>query len=209
MSAAAELLDFYGKLAALRRDLPGATLLYTPDSPLIGGNAAYPTTPEGAARTEMWYRGQGAPAVLASETPVADAEEVLRLRVGWYEASAEPGSGVVVEQVSRRHLASVAGVLCAAWQVPEWSAQLARSLARSLEERADVDLWLAYAEEEVGALLALGGAAHVWGVLEDSALAPLLKAAATLNGGRVRTSLTAAESLPLSGESALSFWRTA
>ncbi len=207
MSAAAELLDFYAKLAALRRDLFGATLLYTPDSPLIGCNAAYPTTSEGAARAELWYRGQGAPALLASEAPLSDAEEVLRLRVGWFEATGV-ASPIAVEQVSRRHLATVAGVLCAAWQVPEWSAQLSVSLARALEDRSDVNIWLAYEREEVGALLALDGAAHLWGALEGAALAPLLDAAAALNGGRVRTSLTA-EDLPLIGESRLSFWRTA
>lgn len=207
--SAAELLDFYAKLASLKRDLPGATLLYTPDSPLIGCNAAYPTTSEGAARAEMWYRGQGAPALLASGVSVPGAEEVLRLRVGWYEAPSELNSSIVVEQVSRHHLAKVAEVLCAAWQLPEWSSQLAVSLARSVEDRPDVNLWLAYAEDEVGALLALGGAAHLWGVLEGSALAPLLGTAAEQFGGRVRTSLTAAEELPLLEESALSFWRTA
>lgn len=212
---AAELLAYFTALAGVRRDLPGAAVLHAPGSPVVGANAAYVTTPEGRVRADLWFRAQGAPSVIASDAPAGAASpdggrEVLRLRVGTYEAQngdtksseapideADPpgtsfGRDVVVEQVSRLHLAAVADLLTAAWDVPEWSVPLSRSLATALELRRDFTLLVAYHDRPVGALLVLPQGAHLWGVTSPGddgreVLRALLDTAAA--GGTVRASL--------------------
>lgn len=183
-----ELLDFFTPLAKVRRVLRGAAVLHAPAHPILGANAAYVFDEEGALRADTWYRAQGAPTVLASPTSFAGGEEVLSLRVGTFRAL-PLASTVVAEQISRLHLTVFAEVLCAAWGLPDWHDDVARSLAASLEGRSDVTLYLAYDDRPVGALLARGGRAHLWGVTTDAALLPLLNAACELGGGEVRTSV--------------------
>lgn len=203
--ARAELLAYYAGLAELRRELPGATLLHSPGSPVIGANAAYADTEEGALRARLWFRAQGAPAVLASAQPVPNAEEVLRLRVGTYTAQST-APACVVEQASRLHLPAFAAVLARAWELPTWGPSLGRSLARALEFRRDFTLLLAYGDDLVGGALLLHGAAHLWGVTKPDVLPSLLNAAAQLNGGQVRTSGVAGWEWPLRDAAEVGFW---
>lgn len=190
--ALSSLLAYYEPLSTLRRDVRGAATLYTPDSPLLGANAAYllPGTDPGVLPLlRAWFEAKDAPPLVASLGALPGREPVETWRVGPYVA--RPDSGViVVEQISRLHMAGFAAVLAEAHGLPEWAAPLARGLAASLERLPHAALLLAYAGgEPIGALLSLPGAAHLWGSLDVAADAPLLNAALELSGGALMTSL--------------------
>ena len=108
----------------------------------------------------------------------------------------------MVEQVSRLHMARFAAVLAEAAELPEWAAPLGRGLAAALERLPAATLLLAYAgREEIGALLHLPGAAHLWATLDPAADAPLLNAALALSGGELWTSLPDSSPLTAAGRS--------
>ncbi|ADV67224.1 hypothetical protein [Deinococcus maricopensis] len=198
MTLPPDLLAYHARLAALRRDLRGATVLHAPGTPLIGANAAYVESDEGLLRARLWFAGQGVPAVFADTRALTGARTVLDASVGTYAPQAAPGS-VRVEQTSRLHLRAAADLLARVWDAPDWADPLAAHLSRTLEGARDFTLLLAYdAGEPCGALLLLREGAHVWGVTHAPALPALLNAAADLNGGTVRTTLTPEHPLTLS-----------
>lgn len=201
-------LAYYSQLASEHRELRGATVLHTPGSPLLGANAAYLHAgggEEGLARAALWLHARGAAPLFAASSPLT-GQAVERLRLGVYRPGGEAEATSVVEQVSSLHVARLAAVLAAAWQLPDWAQALALSLGRALEGQGGASWLAAYQEGQmVGALLLLGPAAHLWGVTRGEALGPLLNAAAELAGGEVVTSCPAAQPLALLGTEALHF----
>ena len=198
MTLPPDLIAYHARLATLRRDLRGATVLHAPGTPLVGANAAYVETEEGLLRARMWFAGQGVPPVFASTRDLTGVQVILEGTVGTYAPQPAPGP-IVVEQASRLHLRTASEVLAQAWAAPEWAEPLAVHLARTLEDARDLTLLLAYENGEAcGALLHLSQGAHVWGVTRDPALATLLNAAAELSGGSVRTTLNPEHPLTLS-----------
>lgn len=194
----AELVAYFEPFSTVRRDVSdqhgrGTVTLHTPGINVLALNASY--LPENAEDVlplvRAWHLGQDAPPLVASVNAVA-GEDVGGLRVGTFAPVPDPGV-IVVEQVSRLHLAAWAGVLAEAYGAAEWAPALARHFAGPLEGDPGSVLLMAYAGgEAIGALLwrdLEGGAAHLWGTLDPAADAPLLNAAARLSGGTVRVSL--------------------
>ncbi|ULH15931.1 hypothetical protein MF271_04685 [Deinococcus sp. KNUC1210] len=186
------LVAYYEPLSALTRDLHGSMTLQTRATPLLGANASYllpGAHPDVVPLLRVWHESQGSHPLFASLHPIPGAEHVQTLRVGTY--SPVPESGViVVEQLSRLHMARFAALLSEAHELADWAAPLGKSLASSLERLPSATLLMAYAgSEEIGALLHLPGAAHLWATLDPAADAPLLNRAAELSGGEVWTSL--------------------
>lgn len=198
-SALESLLAYYEPLSTLRRDFRGAATLHTPGSPILGANASYLL--EGASLDvlpllKVWHLAHEAPPLVASLGELPGSRPEQTLRVGEYQPVSEPGI-VVVEQLSRLHMARFAAVLAEAYGVPEWALPLGKGLAASLERMPAAVLLLAYAGgEEIGALLWHQGGAHLWGSLDPAADAPLLNAAAELAAEPLWTSLP--DSSPLS-----------
>lgn len=194
--ALTSLLAYYEPLSALRRDFRGTATLHTPGSPVLGANASYLLP--GSSRDvlpllKVWHQAHEAPPLIASLGELPGTPPVQTLRVGVYHPSPEPGI-VVVEQLSRLHMARFAAVLAEAHGAAEWALPLGRTLAASLERLPGALLLMAYAGgEEIGALLwqEIDGedAAHLWGSLDPAADTPLMNAAAQLSGGSVWTSL--------------------
>ncbi len=207
-SAALEAyLGYYTRLASERRALRGATVLHTPGSPLLGANAAFADGEEGFTRAALWLHARGAPALFASTRPLT-GQPVQTLTLGRF---AVPAAGAVppdlrVEQVSSQHLALIAQVLTAAWDLPDWSDALNLSLRRALDGDRAATWLVAYRSDTlVGAALLLGTAVHLWGVTEPDALPTLLGTAATLAGGAVETSAPEGWNLALEKSGALHF----
>lgn len=202
MPALDSLLAYYEPLSTLRRDFRGTATLHTPGSPLLGANASYllgKPNPDVLPLLNVWHEAHGSPPLVASVGELPGRAPAETLRVGVYRPSPEPGI-IVVEQISRLHMARFAAVLAEAHGLADWAAPLARTLAASLERTPDAALLLAYAGgEEIGALLYCAGAAHLWGTLDPAVDAPLLNAAAGLSKGVLWTSLPDAS--PLSVES--------
>ncbi|WP_425147488.1 hypothetical protein [Deinococcus sp.] len=196
------LLTYFEPLSTLRRDFRGTATLHTPGSPLLGANASY--LPEGSspdlfALLRVWHQAHDSPPLVVSASPLPGLPAVESLRVGPYLSAYQPGM-IVAEQVSRLHLDRFAAVLCESCGLPEWAAPLSRTLASSLEHALAATLLLAYAgDQEIGALLLLGNAAHLWGTLDPAADAPLLNAAAALVDGDLWTSLPDTSPLSVSG----------
>lgn len=207
-SPLSSLLGYFEPLSTSRRDFRGTATLHTPGSPILGANATYLLPGLDLDMLPMvraWHLSQEAPPLVVGVGPIPDAEEVAAVRVGTYRPQPEPGV-VVVEQVSRLQVARFAAVLAEAHGLLEWAGPLAGQLARRLEPRPEAVLLLAYAGgEAVGALLMLGGAAHLWGTLDPAIDAPLLNMAAELSGGRVVTSLTDASPLDVEGGQVLRY----
>lgn len=193
------LLAYFEPLSTLRRDFRGAATLHTPGSPLLGANASYllkGANPDVLPLLKVWHLAHDAPPLVASLGEIPGVRPEQTLRVGVYQPVSEPGI-IVVEQLSRLHMASFAAVLAEAHGVPEWAGPLGTGLAASLERLPAAALLLAYAGgEEVGALLWHQGRAHLWGALDSAADAPLLNAATELAAGPLWTSLP--DSSPLS-----------
>jgi len=221
----AELVQYFGPLAAVRRELAGAALLHTPSVNVLALNAAFlpDSDPRRLPPIAAWQRARGEPALVAttgrlpgeaSPAKSPPAEEVAALRVG--TCLPPPGAGsIVVEQVSRLSLPLWTAVLAEAHGTPEWAAPLARHLAARLEGDSRAVLLLAYAGgEAVGALLwraeaeGGGGSAHLWGTLDPGVDAPLLNAAGEL-GGRLRVSLPDHSPVALVTEEVVRFLRLA
>ena len=198
-TALESLLAYYEPLSTLRRDFRGAATLHTPGSPVLGANASYllaGTSPDVLPLLKVWHQAHDAPPLVASLGELPGHRPEQTLRVGEYQPVPESGI-VVVEQLSRLHMARFAAVLAEAHGVPEWALPLGKVLAASLERMPAAVLLLAYAGgEELGALLWHQGGAHLWGSLDPAADAPLLNAAAELNTGPLWTSLL--DSSPLS-----------
>lgn len=212
-----EVLDFFRPLASERREVGGVTVLHTPGVNVLALNAAYLPADVGELAPPWrasWQEQMPAPLVLSARA--WPGEDVGGLRVGTYIRRPDPG-GIAVEQVSRLHLATWAGVLAESYDTPEWGTALARHFAACLEGERTSVLLLAYAGSEVvGALLwrDLGkrgagseGGAHLWGTLDPAADTALLNAAAELSGGRVRVSLPDASPLSVTDEEVLTFTR--
>lgn len=207
-SALTSLIAYFEPLATIRRDLRGTATLHTPGSPLLGANATYllpGVNLDVLPLVRAWHLGQEAPPLVLGAAVVPGAQEVAAIRVGIYHRHPEPGV-VVVEQVSRLHMARFAAVLAEAHGLLEWAEVLAGQLARRLEPRPEAILLMAYAGgEPVGALLMLAGAAHLWGTLDPAIDAPLLNMAAELSGGSVEISLTDASPLSVEDELVLRY----
>lgn len=212
-----EVLDFFRPFASERREVGGVTVLHTPGVNVLALNAAYLPADVGELAPPWrasWQEQMPAPLVLSARA--WPGEDVGGLRVGTYIRRPDPG-GIAVEQVSRLHLATWAGVLAESYDTPEWGTALARHFAACLEGERTSVLLLAYAGSEVvGALLwrDLGkrgagseGGAHLWGTLDPAADTALLNAAAELSGGRVRVSLPDASPLSVTDEEVLTFTR--
>ncbi|MGI8748206.1 MAG: hypothetical protein ACR2J4_07665 [Deinococcus sp.] len=197
----ASLLAYYEPLAALRRDFRGTATLHTPGSPLLAANASYLLSGSDGDVLPLlraWHHAHDAPPLVASAGPLAGQEPQESWRCGRYRPSGLHGP-LAVEQVSRLHLSTFAGILAEAQGLPEWAGPLARSLAPRLEALPSSTLLLAYAgSEAVGALLLLGAAAHLWATLDPGVDRALLDAAAELAGGTLEVSLT--DTSPLSVE---------
>jgi hypothetical protein len=193
------LLAYYEPLSTLRRDFRGAATLHTPGSPLLGANASYllgAVSLDVLPLLKVWHLAHDAPPLIASLGELPGVRPEQTLRVGVYRPIPAPDL-VVVEQLSRLHMASFTAVLAEAHGVPEWAAALGTGLAASLERTPDSVLLMAYAGgEELGALLWRPGGAHLWGSLDPAADAPLLNAAAELAACPLWTSLP--DSSPLS-----------
>lgn len=203
-----DVFDFFRPFAGQVLDLGGARVLQTPGVNVLALNAAYlpPERTELPPELRAWWRQHEAPPLVLSAQAWA-GEDVGGLRVGTYLPHPDPGV-VAVEQVSRLHLATWAGVLAESYDAPEWGPALARHFAARLEGRRDHALLLAYAGgEAVGALLWSAGAAHLWGSLDPAADAPLLRAAAELSEGRLRVSLPDASPLEVADAEVLTFTR--
>jgi len=202
------LLSYYEPLSTLRRDFRGTATLHTPGSPVLGANASYllpGSSPDVLPVLKVWHQAHEAPPLVASLGELPGAPPVLTLRAGVYHPSPEPGV-IVVEQLSRLHMARFAAVLAEANEVPEWAAPLGRTLAASLERLPGAVLLLAYAGgEEIGALLWQEGNAHLWASLDPAADAPMMNAAAELSGGQVWTSLPDDSPLTLPGAAEVCF----
>ncbi|THF69274.1 hypothetical protein E7T06_12910 [Deinococcus sp. Arct2-2] len=189
----AELVAYFEPFSTVRRDFRGAVTLHTPGINVLALNASY--LPEDAGDVlplvRAWHLGQDVPPLVASVSAVV-GEDVGGLRVGTFAPVPDPGL-IVVEQVSRLHLATWAGVLAESYGAAEWAETLARHFAGPLEGDPKSVLLMAYAGgEAIGSLLWRdlgGGAAHLWGTLDPAADAPLLNAAAELSEGEVRVSL--------------------
>ncbi|WP_245745236.1 hypothetical protein [Deinococcus reticulitermitis] len=216
-STLTEVLEFFRPFASEALNLVGGAALHTPQTNVLALNAAYlpPDVGELPPNLRAWWRErQAPPLVLAARA--WPGEDVGGLRVGTYIRRPDPG-GIAVEQVSRLHLATWAGVLAESYDTPEWGSALARHFAACLEGERTSVLLLAYAGSEVvGALLwrDLGkrgagseGGAHLWGTLDPAADTALLNAAAELSGGRVRVSLPDASPLSVTDEEVLTFTR--
>ena len=208
MSALESLLAYYEPLSALRRDFRGAATLHTPGSPLLGANASYllpGASPDVLPLLKVWHQAHDAPPLVASLEELPGNRPEQTLRVGEYQPVPDPGI-VVVEQLSRLHMARFAAVLTEAYSVPEWAAPLGRGLAASLERLPAAVLLLAYAGgEELGALLWQPAGAHLWGSLDPAADAPLLNAAAALAPGPLWTSLPDTSPLSVNGAAEVCF----
>ncbi|WP_424952166.1 hypothetical protein [Deinococcus sp.] len=197
VSVPGSLLAYYEPLSTLRRDFRGAATLHTPGSPLLGANASY-LLPEASLEVlpllKVWHQAHDAPPLIASVGELPGHVPVQTWRVGLYHPHPDPGI-IVVEQLSRLHMARFAAVLAEVYGLPEWAATLGRTLAASLERLPQALLLLAYAGgEEIGALLWQpgehgSGAAHLWGSLDPAADAPLMNAAAHLSDGPLWVSL--------------------
>ncbi|UQN05109.1 hypothetical protein [Deinococcus sp. QL22] len=195
----AELVAYFEPFCTVRRDFRGAVTLHTPGINVLALNTSY--LPEDAGDVlplvRAWHLGQDAPPLVTSVSAVA-GEDVGGLRVGTFAPVPDPGV-IVVEQVSRLHLPTWAGVLAESYGAAEWAEALARHFAGPLEGDPTSVLLMAYAGgEAIGSLLWRElngqGAAHLWGTLDPAADAPLLNAAAQLSGdtgsgGEVRVSL--------------------
>ncbi len=189
-----ELVAYHASLSTLQREQGGAVTLLTPGVNVLALSATF--LPEDATGVDLdavrdWHEGQGVPVLVASTQDVSGGREVARVRVGTFSGQA-PDGDVTVEQVSRLHLSVWARVLTQAHGTPAWADALAHHLAARLEGDRSAVLLLAYREgTPVGALLwrraGSGGAAHLWGTLDDAATLPLLHAAAAL-GGPLRVS---------------------
>ncbi|ANE44339.1 hypothetical protein [Deinococcus puniceus] len=199
----AELVAYFEPFSTVRRDFRGTVTLHTPGINVLALNASY--LPEDAGDVlplvRAWHLGQDAPPLVASVSAVV-GEDVGGLRVGTFSLVPDPGV-IVVEQVSRLHLATWAGVLAEAYGAAEWAETLARHFAGPLEGDPKSVLLMAYAGgEAIGSLLWRDvndvGAAHLWGTLDAAADAPLLNAAAELSGGTLRVSLPDTSPLHLS-----------
>lgn len=204
MNAFASLLSYFAPLSTLQREVRGVTTLLTPGSPLLGPNAAYLPTPDHRLLPLLraWFVAQDAPPLVCAPAGTLGLEPAETLRVGTYVQAGTSGP-LVIEQVSRLQMSTVAGVLAEAHGLPDWAGPLATTLARSLElpELRGAVLLLAYAgAEAVGTLLLHGGAAYLWGTLDPAVDRPLLAHAAELAGGEVLTSLTDRSPLALHGE---------
>lgn len=186
----AGLAAYHAPLSTLQREQGGAVTLLTPGVNVLALNATFlPPDPSEVDLEAVrdWHERQGVPVLVASTGTVPGAREVRRVRVGTFAPPDHDGSevGVVVEQVSRLHLPAWAQVVAQAHGTPEWAPALARHLAARLEGDRDAALLMVYRQgEPVGALLwravSDGGAAHLWGTLDDRATAPLMTAAAAL-----------------------------
>lgn len=202
------LLSYYEPLSALRRDFRGTATLHTPGSPVLGANASYllPGSPTDVLPLlKVWHQAHEAPPLIASLGELPGAPPERTLRVGVYHPSPEPGV-IVVEQLSRLHMARFAAVLAEANDVPEWALPLGRTLAASLERLPGAALLMAYAGgEEIGALLWQESGAHLWASLDPAGDAPLMNAAAELSGGSVWTSLPDDSPLRLPGAAEVCF----
>ncbi|MFB9993504.1 hypothetical protein ACFFLM_16175 [Deinococcus oregonensis] len=190
----AELVAYFEPFSTVRRDFRGVVTLHTPGINVLALNASY--LPEDAGDVlplvRAWHLAQDAPPLVASTSAVT-GEDVGGLRVGTFTPVPDPGV-IVVEQVSRLHLTTWAGVLAEAYGAAEWEGALAQHFAKPLEDDPTSVLLMAYAGgEAIGSLLwrdlDVQGAAHLWGTLDPAADAPLLNAAAELSGGHVRASL--------------------
>ncbi|CAM3957372.1 hypothetical protein [Deinococcus marmoris] len=188
--ALTELTDYFAPLSTFQREEGGALTLLTPGVNVLGLNATYlPEVVPDLRSALAWHEMQELPPLLASLSPVAGAEQVAALEVGTFTPVELQDSGIVVEQISRLHMQKWADVLTAAHSTPEWAAPLARHLAARLEGQRDYLPLLAYdsAGAAVGALLWRGvngaGAAHLWGVTDETARLPLLNAAWALAEG--------------------------
>ncbi|WP_407570812.1 hypothetical protein [Deinococcus altitudinis] len=202
------LLAYFGPLSTLRRDFRGAVTLHTPGSPVLGANASYllqGNSPDVLPLLKVWHQAHDAPPLIASVGELPGIRPEQTLRVGEYWPVSGPGI-VVVEQLSRLHMARFAAVLAEAHGVPEWASPLATGLAASLERMPAAVLFLAYAGgEEIGALLWHQGGAHLWGSLDPAADAPLLNAAAELSADPLWTSLPDSSPLSMQGATEVCF----
>ncbi|OLV16826.1 hypothetical protein [Deinococcus marmoris] len=185
-----ELIDYFAPLSTFQREEGGAVTLLTPGVNVLGLNATYlPEVVPDLRSALAWHEVHELPPLLASLSPVAGAQQVSALEVGTFTPVELQESGIVVEQISRLHMQKWADVLTAAYGTPEWATLLAQHLAARLEGQRDYLLLLAYdgAGEVVGALLWHGikgkGAAHLWGVTDETARLPLLNAAWALAEG--------------------------
>ncbi|ACO45233.1 hypothetical protein DEDE109153_10090 [Deinococcus deserti] len=225
-AALSELLDFFSPLSAVQRQEGGAVTLLTPGTNVLGLNATYlpdlylpdlkaAALPENDQQAihqpsgilenvSAWHAAHSLPVLLATSQPVDHARLAISLHVGTVALNGQPESGVVVEQVSRLHVAGWAHILATARGTPEWGADLAHHLGRVLEGNRDFVLLQAYQDgEPAGALLwratAVGGATHLWGALTPEAGPALLEAAAHLGGGQVTTSAPTGDAVHLEG----------
>ncbi|MFK7601939.1 hypothetical protein ACI3L1_06970 [Deinococcus sp. SM5_A1] len=189
-----ELTDYFAPLSTFQREEGGAVTLLTPGVNVLGLNATYlPEAVPDLRSALAWHMAHELPPLLASLSPVAGAQQVAALEVGTFTPTQAQESNIVVEQISRLHMQKWADVLTAAHGTPEWATPLARHLAARLEGQRDYLPLLAYdsAGEAAGALLWHGvtssingrGAAHLWGVTDETARLPLLNAAWALAEG--------------------------
>ncbi|MBB6099790.1 hypothetical protein HNR42_003248 [Deinobacterium chartae] len=203
------LLRYYERLARARREVRGVTLLAAPRSPVLGCNAAYgaDASPEGAqVRAEFWYRQQGQPTLYLTERELEGTRVVQEIQSGIYRARGLEGGEVVAEQVAWTQAGALAEVLARAWLDASWAPALRAHLSPLLEVHRDLRPLLAYREGQVvGGLLLIGGAAHLWGVLEPAALPPLLEAAAWQAGGTLETSVAAPFAVELEARRTLTY----
>ncbi len=201
-----ELTDYFAPLSTFQREEGGALTLLTPGVNVLGLNATYlPEVVPDLRSALAWHEMQELPPLLASLSFVPGAREIAALDVGTFTPVELEDSSVVVEQISRLHMQKWVEVLTAAHGTPEWATALARHLAARLEGQRDYLPLLAYdsAGAAVGALLWHGvnggingrGAAHLWGVTDETARLPLLNAAWALAEGLRVSSLPGALAL--------------
>lgn len=183
--ALTDLLAYFGPLASGQEEVAGGVMLHTPETNVLGLNAALlpDAQPERMREAAAWQRARGRPPLLAVEGRSGE-EIIASFRVGAYKADHSP-SPFAAEQVSRLHLSQWAAVLTEAHGTTEWAGALTRHLASRLEGAREYTLFLAYAGgEAVGALLwqaaGTGGRAHLWGTLDPAVDRPLLGSAARL-----------------------------
>ncbi|MVN85246.1 hypothetical protein GO986_00480 [Deinococcus sp. HMF7620] len=205
--ALASLLAFHAPLSTLQREQGGAATLLTPAVNVLALNATY--LPEDRSGVDLeavrdWHEGQGQPVLVVGAAPVPNSQPVARLRLGLWHPGDRAGNEVVVEQLSRLHLGTWAGVLAGVYGTPEWGPALGRHLAARLEDERSYLPLLAYRSSvPVGALLwqarPEGGAALLWGAPDDEVGSAMLDSAAGL-GDSVQVALPDHSGLSL-GES--------
>mgnify|MGYP000046704645 CR=1 FL=1 len=153
--------SFWSQVSTEQAKLPGGTAFAHTDVPYYLSNAAwYPKIGELASVTE-WYAARNLPPSLivpslrddAVEQTLQDGPFMLEKSFHFRAAEANFDTAHIVEQVSWSQSRYAAELLANAYEQPDLSFAIAKSLTTALQAEPKIQLFLAYGDKPVGTMV--------------------------------------------------------